>query len=204
MELKTILEKTVDTIIVERSKFITYFFPCDSKEKANEIILNVRKEHADATHVCYGYIVFDETLLYKSSDDGEPSQTAGAPILNVLKKNNLTNVICLVVRYFGGIKLGAGGLTRTYSNAASNGLLKAKIVTLVDAYCLDLIFNYELTKDIDKILEVNNLEIVSKSYNLKVTYKILSIDKQKLLDLKDKISYLDISFGEFETTKIRK
>ena len=122
MEIKTILEKTSDILIVEKSKFLTYFYPCDNKKQADSIIEEVSNLHPDATHVCYGYIIFDDSLIYKSSDDGEPSQTAGAPILNVLKKNGLTNVICLVVRYFGGIKLGAGGLTRAYSNSASNCL----------------------------------------------------------------------------------
>ena len=170
MEIKTIAKEVIDTLIVEKSKFIAYLFPCDSKQQANEIVDKINQLHPDATHVCYGYIVNDEVVLYKANDDGEPSQTAGAPILNVLKKNNLMNVICLVVRYFGGIKLGAGGLTRTYSNSAAMVVNNAEIVTLIDGYKDEFIFNYDRIKDIDKIFDINKLDIVEKNYDENVHY----------------------------------
>ena len=204
MEIKTIQEKTSDILIVEKSKFITYFYPCDNKSEAERIISEVRSLHPDATHVCYGYIIYDESLIYKSSDDGEPSQTAGAPILNVLKKNALTNVICLVVRYFGGIKLGAGGLTRTYSNAASNCLIKCNIVNLIDAYSFEIRFAYDKTKIIDKILDNEKYVIIDKQYDLNVTYKIQVLDEASIDLLKDKISYLNVEFSNKQLIQIRK
>ena len=141
MEIKTILGEVVTTLVIEKSKFISYLIPVESKSEASEVLENLRKKHFDATHVCYAYIVNDEVTLYKSSDDGEPSQTAGAPILNVLRKNDLSNVVCAVVRYFGGIKLGAGGLTRAYSNSAIEAVNVATLVTLVDAYQYNLSYH---------------------------------------------------------------
>ena len=130
MEIKTTLNEIENLIVIEKSKFLGFLFPCDSKEMANEILADMRKKHEFATHVCYAYIINDDNvLLYKSSDDGEPSQTAGAPMLNVIKRNNLTNVLCVVVRYFGGIKLGAGGLVRAYSNSAVEVVNKAIVET---------------------------------------------------------------------------
>ena len=144
MEIKTIANEVKDILIVEKSKFIAYLFPCDSKKQIDKIVEEMNVKYADATHVCYAYIVNDDsTILYKANDDGEPSQTAGAPILNVLKKNNLMNVLCVVVRYFGGIKLGAGGLTRTYTNSAAMVVNQASIVTLIDAYKDEFVFPYD-------------------------------------------------------------
>ena len=155
--------------------------------------------------VCYAYIVIEDgVILYKSSDDGEPSQTAGAPILNVIKRNNLTNVLCAVVRYFGGIKLGAGGLVRAYTNSAALVVNDATIVTLVDAYKYKLVFPYERIKDIDKYLEVNQVEILEKEYDMKVGYTILNYDINDIENIKNKISYLGVEFIELGKITTRK
>ena len=190
MEIKTIAEEIKDILIVEKSKFIAYLLPCDSKKQADDIVLNINLLHEDATHVCYAYIVNDDNvILYKANDDGEPSQTAGAPILNVLKKNGLMNVICLVVRYFGGIKLVAGGLTRTYTNSAALVVNQAKIVTLIDAYKDEFIFGYDKIKDIDKIFDLNNIEIIEKKYDESVSYITLTTNQDESVDLYNKINF---------------
>ena len=205
MEIKTIFEKLNNQIVIDKSKFISYLFPCDNKEQANDILASLRKEHEFATHVCYAYIVIEDgVILYKSSDDGEPSQTAGAPILNVIKRNNLTNVLCAVVRYFGGIKLGAGGLVRAYTNSAALVVNEAVIVTLVDAYKYKLVFPYERIKDIDKFLEVNQVEILEKEYDMKVGYTILNYDINDIEPIKNKISYLGVDFIELGKITTRK
>lgn len=197
MEIRTIENEVTNSLVIEKSKFIGYLMPCNNKKEAEEKLNELRNKHQDATHVCYAYIIIDENVnLYKSSDDGEPSQTAGAPILNVLKKNGLTNVLCAVVRYFGGIKLGAGGLTRAYTNSASNVLSDANIVTLVDAYTYKVFFTYNLIKDIEKILESNNLKIIGKDFEMEVCYKIVVFDKQIIEVLKEKLSYLNVKFIE--------
>ena len=205
MEIKTIFEKLNNQIVIDKSKFISYLFPCDNKEQANDILVSLRKEHEFATHVCYAYIVIEDgVILYKSSDDGEPSQTAGAPILNVIKRNNLTNVLCAVVRYFGGIKLGAGGLVRAYTNSAALVVNEATIVTLVDAYKYKLVFPYERIKDIDKFLEINQVEILEKEYDMKVGYTILNYDINDIEHIKNKISYLGVDFIELGKITTRK
>ena len=190
MEIKTILEEVVTTLVIEKSKFISYLIPVENKNEANEALEKLRKKHFDATHVCYAYIVNDEVTLYKSSDDGEPSQTAGAPILNVLRKNELSNVLCAVVRYFGGIKLGAGGLTRAYSNSAIEAVNVATLVTLVDAYHYQISFGYDKINYIDKYLENHNLEIIDKSYEMEVTYTLLIFDENEYEALFNKIEYM--------------
>ena len=198
MEIKTILDEVVTTLVIEKSKFISYLIPVESKSEASEVLENLRKKHFDATHVCYAYIVNDEVTLYKSSDDGEPSQTAGAPILNVLRKNDLSNVVCAVVRYLGGIKLGAGGLTRAYSNSAIEAVNAATVVTLVDAYHYQISFGYDKINYIDKYFEIHNIEIIDKSYEMEVVYTLLIFDEEEYLSLFNKIEYMG-----YKTSKIK-
>ena len=120
-KIKDIIEST---IIIDKSKFITSLFPVETVEEANIILATTRKKYYDATHNCYAYIL-DNGMVQKCSDDGEPSKTAGFPMLDVLKKNDVTNVLAITTRYFGGIKLGAGGLIRAYSTSVSTALKDA-------------------------------------------------------------------------------
>lgn len=117
-KIKDIVE---NTIIIDKSKFITTLFPVQTVEEINQILASTKKKYYDATHNCYAYII-DDGKVQKCSDDGEPSKTAGFPMLDVLKKNNLTNILAITTRYFGGIKLGAGGLIRAYSSSVSEAL----------------------------------------------------------------------------------
>lgn len=112
--------------VIERSRFITNVFYVENEETARVLLEKVRKKYSDATHNCYAYVT-DFGKSTKSSDDGEPSGTAGVPILEVLKNKKLINVLVVVTRYFGGIKLGAGGLVRAYSGSARDGVISANI-----------------------------------------------------------------------------
>jgi len=109
-------------IIEKKSKFIGYVFNVTSKEQVDDILKTLKKEHKKATHICYSYIINSDVVLAKACDDGEPSGTAGRPIYNVIEKKGLKNVLVVVVRYFGGIKLGAGGLVRMYTKCASESV----------------------------------------------------------------------------------
>ena len=109
-------------IVINKSRFIAYKIDLTSVEQVKNEIEKLKKENKKANHVCYAFVYRGETVNEKCSDDGEPSGTAGYPILNVIKKKNLTNVLVAVVRYFGGIKLGAGGLTRAYTKATAEVL----------------------------------------------------------------------------------
>lgn len=126
---RTLLAPSEETIIIKKSRFIGYATPVASEEEALAFIQQIQKQHWDATHNCYAYVFGPHQEIQKSNDDGEPSGTAGKPILEVIKKEDLRNVAVVVTRYFGGIMLGAGGLIRAYSQTAAAGLHAAGIVT---------------------------------------------------------------------------
>ena len=122
--MKTILENFFFQIEIEKSKFLGYAIAINNEEDAKNEINKIKKEHPKATHHCYAYVLKDKQ---KSNDDGEPAGTAGIPILEIIKQFDLENVLIVVVRYFGGIKLGAGGLVRAYARSAKEVLLISKI-----------------------------------------------------------------------------
>lgn len=131
-------------MVIKKSRFIAHVFPVDEEEAAEERINSVRVEHGDATHNVFAWQIGVERVSQRFSDDGEPSGTAGRPVLEVIKNNQLTNVLVVVTRYFGGIKLGAGGLVRAYSQTAQKGLDKSGIVTkgLHQLYSLTIEYSY--------------------------------------------------------------
>ena len=126
-------------IIIEKSRFITRIFRVDNIDMVNSILEEIRKKHYDATHNCYAYILGDNQEIQKCSDDGEPQKTAGFPMMDVLKKNNLTNVLVIVTRYFGGILLGAGGLVRAYSDSV------AQVIKKCEFYDIKKVINFSFT-----------------------------------------------------------
>lgn len=126
MTYRTLQKLCTGTTIVEKSRFIAVLAPVEDAIAAKNLLQKITKEYPNATHYCYAYITKD---TQKYSDDGEPQGTAGLPILNILQANDLTNVLAVVVRYFGGIKLGTGGLARAYSHAVQTVLAKSTIIT---------------------------------------------------------------------------
>lgn len=151
-------------IIINKSKFIAFLYRVDSLDAVNNYISDLNVKYKDSTHICYAYILDN---VKRFNDDGEPGGTAGMPILNVLENNNLDHILCCVVRYFGGIKLGAGGLVRAYSNSCSEIVLKASIVNLIPGKICSINFKYDDTKIIDNILKDS---IISKEYDNLVCY----------------------------------
>lgn len=133
MEVKTSYQTVKadgeETLIIKKSRFIGYASPASTEEAAMLFIEKIRKKHLDANHNCFAYLLGLHSPIQKASDDGEPSGTAGRPILEVLKKEGLTNVVVVVTRYFGGTLLGAGGLVRAYGQAATGAVHAAGIVT---------------------------------------------------------------------------
>lgn len=126
---KTVSQPSEDEYTVQKSRFIVYVFPCEQEDAALDALNTVRRMHPQATHHCYAYIIGSNAGIMRYSDDGEPTGTAGLPILGVLQNNALVNVCAVVVRYFGGILLGTGGLVRAYSHACALGIQKARIIT---------------------------------------------------------------------------
>ena len=178
----TISKNTKCETIIKNSKFITLLFKIKSKDDVSKILDNIKKAYPKATHYCYAYVVDSSK---KSSDDGEPGGTAGMPILNVLEKENITNVLAIVVRYFGGIKLGAGGLVRAYSKSVKDALGLVDINKLQSGKLIELTFDYDVQDKINYILK--DEEIVSKNFDIKITY-IVKI-KDEILNKLDNYSY---------------
>lgn len=171
-----VIDKNVSNeIIIKNSRFITFLFKVETKNEIENKLELIKKDHPKATHYCYAYIT---SKFKKSSDDGEPGGTAGVPILNVLEKEKLTNILAIVVRYFGGIKLGAGGLVRAYSKSITEALSKTNYISLVNGYLIELTFDYKNQKNIDKYLK--NSIIIEQSFKEKIYYKVLI--KKELLE----------------------
>ena len=153
-------------IEIKKSKFISKIYRVNNIEEVAKILLKLKEEYRNATHYCYAYIINENK---KCSDDKEPSGTAGIPILQILEKNNLNMVLCVVIRYFGGIKLGASGLLRAYTKAVSELIKKTPLITLINGYQVKLISSYNEQKKLDFILQKYHYE---KQYDDNITYII--------------------------------
>lgn len=180
--IKTILANSSSELDVKKSKFIANIIKITDEQDAKEKLNQIRKKYSDARHNCYAYIIYDnetKTKIEKSSDDREPSGTAGIPMLTLLQKNNLVNVLIVVTRYFGGILLGTGGLVRAYTDSSKQALEAAKIIELQYGEILEYCIEYDEFEYFKYICEKNNIEIVNTEYlnNIKVTIKLKEEDK---------------------------
>ena len=163
---------------VNKSKFMAHVRHVETEEEARDFVLMIRKKYFDATHNCSAWVLGERGDKQKSNDDGEPGGTAGNPILETIKKNELTNCAVVVTRYFGGIKLGAGGLIRAYSHTAALGLAAAKIVqmTLFKKFSLTLEYNFLAT--VENYLRNKKIRVVNSDYAAVVTLEILLLPTQ--------------------------
>ena len=162
--MKTIADEVKVEIVIERSRFICYLKRINSIQEGTDFVNSIKKIHWNANHNCSAMIYHNNA---RSSDDGEPSGTAGVPMLNVLKHNDLDEVVAVVTRYFGGIKLGAGGLIRAYSNSVSEALQNSKIVEVVEMTVIDVVVDYANANTISS--KVSH-PIQNTDYNLDVTF----------------------------------
>ena len=170
--MKTIKEEKESEIIINKSKFISIITKVETIDEVKDKLKEIKKKYKGATHYCYAYII---NGYQKCSDDKEPSGTAGLPILNILKTNELNYILCVVVRYFGGIKLGAGGLVRAYSSSVKEVINKCEFGNLTPGYNIIIDFEYENIKQIDNILK--DIQII-KAYDTKVIYEF-DIEKEE-------------------------
>ena len=168
----TILTGGQAEFTVQRSRFIAYAAPVKSEEDARAFVARLRKEHYDARHCCSAWILGADGAKQKSSDDGEPGGTAGMPILETMKRRGLTDAAVAVVRYFGGIKLGAGGLVRAYSHAASIGIDAATLARRVTLRRLDVTVGYELFSAVERWARQKKLHTGEAVYAENVTLPI--------------------------------
>lgn len=158
--------------IVQKSRFITYINRAESEKEAIEFIQQIKKKHYDATHNCSAYIIGENDEIQKANDDGEPSGTAGIPMLEVLKKRNLKNVVVVVTRYFGGIKLGAGGLIRAYGSATSEGIDAVGIVKRTLMQIIYAAFDYSYIGKIENEIRNTPYKIKETTYTDQVEMAI--------------------------------
>ena len=170
--MKSIKFNIENEFIIKKSKFITKLYFVTSEIEIKNILDENKNDYKDATHICYAYILNN---VQRFNDDSEPSGTAGMPILNVLKNNNLNNVLCVVIRYFGGIKLGAGGLIRAYCSSVSEALNKTEIINVVNGKKIELTFSYDDIKKVNHI--INGINIVDKQFDENVKYIIIVKEK---------------------------
>lgn len=185
LEYKTIDGYAQTEWEVQKSRFISYVNHIENETQAQDFVNQIRKKHFDATHNCYAYIIGEHSDTQKSNDDGEPSGTAGVPILEVLKKNELSDVVVVVTRYFGGIKLGAGGLIRAYGKSATLGLEASVIVKKSVFNCYNLSMDYDLLGTLENYLHQKEIRIKDKNYTDKVDITILLPQNDSENTLKD-------------------
>ena len=184
--MKTVKENFTNEIIIKNSRFITLLFQVFDDTDISSIIDKVKIEYPKANHYCYAYITENKK---KASDDGEPGGTAGMPMLNVLEKENIINVLAITVRYFGGIKLGAGGLVRAYSKSVRDAILRCNEVEVVKGVKVKITISYDMQKNLDYTLREYN--VVNKIYDEKVTYTVLLPNDK--LDLINDYDYVVVS-----------
>lgn len=174
--------------IIKNSKFISLIFRVYSKDEVNNYLDKIKDDYPSATHYCYGYVIDNDIKMH---DDGEPSGTAGNPILRQIQNNNLNYTMIVVIRYFGGIKLGAGPLTRAYAKVARDVINNDNITELIKGYDIDISFPYDEIKNIEYLL--TNSKIIDKkfdndiTFNVQVTKEVLNLLSNYKIKIKKEI-----------------
>lgn len=148
------------------SKFVAYAFQVSSTTDVKQKLNGISEEHPSARHVCYAYILGNDGSDYRANDDGEPSGSAGLPILNQIKSKELTNTLVAVVRYFGGTKLGVSGLINAYKTAAKEALNQSKIIRKIPMATIQIQFPHASTGDVERVIRMEKLEVVDQQFGL--------------------------------------
>jgi len=179
---KTVAGVAEGGITEQRSKFISCALPVRTAEEVKEKIEAFRKQYYDARHVCWAYMLGAERLQFRANDDGEPSSTAGKPILGVINSHGLTDVLIVVVRYFGGVKLGTSGLIAAYRAAALDAIAHAEIIEKTVDETITVEFAYPFLNDVMKIVKEINPQILAQKLdiNCKMTLQIRQSEMEKL------------------------
>ena len=180
MGYKAVDKEFEELIVIQKSKFITTLVPITSQEDAIEKLNIIKKKYSDATHNCYAYISSENAIEQRFSDDGEPQGTAGVPMLEVLKKRGVYMTLCVVTRYFGGIKLGANGLIGAYSSCVASAIDKAEIVEYKISNSVDVDIDYSIYKKVQEAIEKSDGQVQNVEYNDSVKIQcIIPIENYK-------------------------
>ena len=189
-EFKTITAASEEILFKDRnSKFYGYAFPVTSEEEVKELLETLRKKHHSARHWCYAWQIGTEDPQYRANDDGEPSNSAGMPIYGQLQSFEVTNVLVVVVRYFGGVKLGVGGLINAYKTAAQMALENSKVVQRTVDVFFGIQFDYPETSQVMRLISEDNLRIVDQEFKANCKIK-LAVRKSEAVRI----------FAKFENT----
>ena len=188
-EYKTISGTSEGYYTEKRSKFLAFAHHVEDVTEVKDIVAGYRKKYYDARHVCYAYMLGPERLEFRANDDGEPSSTAGKPILGQINSNELTNILIVVVRYYGGVNLGTSGLIVAYREAASDAIAHATIETRQVEEIVKYSFAYPQMNDVMRIVKDMNPRIVSQTYD-NTCEIVLSIRKSEAEQLKSKLAKL--------------
>jgi uncharacterized YigZ family protein len=189
---KTIASPSTEILFKEKnSKFFGYAFPITSEDEIKSIVNNLRKQHFGAGHFCYAFQVGTDTVSFRANDDGEPSNSAGMPIYGQIQSFGLTNVLVVVVRFFGGVKLGVGGLTSAYKTAAQMALEESVILEKTIDVHFQISFDYKNMNKVMRIIKEKKLEIISQQ--MKESCQIIIVTRKKNAKI-----IFDIFFNLFE------
>lgn len=182
----TIAKNTTYEQTIKKSRFICSIARVSSEEEAQQFIASIQTANKKATHNCFAYMIGDNDQIQRESDNGEPSGTAGIPILESLKLAKIHNVVAVVTRYFGGIKLGAGGLIRAYSNTTTEAIHQAGLVQRIKQAILKITVTYALHDPLLYYLKENNLEVAGEEYGVNVETSIY-VNETDLKNVKEKL-----------------
>lgn len=189
--MKTVEKETLIEFIEKKSKFIGYIKPIKSVKEAEDFIEKIKKENKEATHNVFAYrLNINNVEILKYSDDGEPSNTAGKPMAEIITRLGVINLVIVSSRYFGGIKLGAGGLIRNYAKCAKLAILESNIIEYIERKIYLIEYFYDKQENIDMILNKNNIEIVERIYSQSIFAK-LNLSKEEL-NIIEKIPEINI------------
>ncbi|PWS33502.1 IMPACT family protein [Pedobacter paludis] len=172
------------------SKFMAYLYPIRSEDEVKPIITSLRSEHSKARHFCYAYRLTPNRAVFRINDDGEPSGTAGRPILNCLLSEDITNILIVVVRYFGGTLLGVPGLINAYKTASIEAIKSANIITKTVNDIYEVHFEYLQMNDVMKLVKEENLDVLSQNFDTNCTLKF-EVRKAQLNQVLSKFDKID-------------
>ena len=187
---KTIKTKAEGTYSEKRSKFLAFAIPVCSVDEVKQLVAEYQKKYYDARHVCYAYMLGAERTEFRANDNGEPSGTAGKPILGQINSNELTNILIIVVRYFGGIKLGTSGLIVAYRLAAAEAIAAAEIIEKTVDEEVNVMFEYPLMNEVMKVVKDMEPEIVGQQFDMDCQMT-LRIRKDEMGQLKDRLKKIE-------------
>ena len=198
---KTITGKSEGYFKDKGSKFIALAFPVGKEEEIKEHLGRIKKEHHNARHHCYAWRLGQEEIAFRANDDGEPSSTAGRPILGQLQRFEVTGVLLVVVRYFGGTLLGTSGLINAYKTAAADALQNAHIVNRTISHSFHLHFKYPQMNDVMQILKQENLQIASTRFEIEcdLTFSVRKSESERIFEVFNQFYGVEICDPQMDT-----